>query len=102
MTKEKQKLDKIIELYNSGIEENIKLAIETANSIFGINASELEYMVTIRSNNLITCRIKEDKKQVEVLGIKHIVSRETTIKIKHNSSLPIFLKRLFTPTVIEN
>ena len=99
MTKEKEQLDNIIELYNSGIEVNIKLATETANSIFGINADELEYMVMIRSNNLITCKIKEDKKQVEVLGIKHIVSRETTIKIKHHSSLPNFLTRLFIPLV---
>ena len=95
MTQEKQKLDKIIDLCNSGIEENIKLAIETANSIFGINADELEYMARIRGGNLITCRTKEDNTIVEILGVKYITSKQTTLKIKHNSSLPNFLTRLF-------
>ena len=100
MTQEKQKLDKIIELYNSGIEENINIAIETANNIFGINADELEYMATIRSDKLIYCEMKEDEKHTDIHGVKYLINKETTIKIKHNSSLPNFLTRLFIPLVV--
>ena len=99
MTQEKQQLDKIIELYNSGIEKNINIAIDTANSIFGISADELEYMATIRSGNLITCEMKEDETYTDIHGVKYLINKETTIKIKHNSSLPNFLKRLFIPLV---
>ncbi len=99
MTQEKQQLDKIIELYNSGIEENINIAIDTANNIFGISADELEYMARIRSGSLITCEMKEDETHTNIHGVKYLISKETTIKIKHNSSLPNFLTRLFIPLV---
>lgn len=95
MTKEKEQLDNIIQLYNSGIEENINIAIETANSIFGINADELEYMARTRGGKLIICRMKEDERHTHIHGVKNLINKETTIKIKHNSSLPNFLKRLF-------
>jgi hypothetical protein len=98
MTKEKEQLDNIIELYNSGIEVNIKLAIETATSIFGINVDELEYMARVRGGKLIPCRMKESEIIGDIDGIgkvNFLVSNETTLKIKHNSSLPDFLTRLF-------
>ena len=105
MTKEKEQLDNIIELYNSDIEENRTIAIETADSIFGINADELEYMARTRGGKLIICRMKESEIIGDIHGmskIKYLIRNETTIKIKHNSSLPNFLKRLFIPLVIEN
>ena len=99
MTQEKQQLDKIIQLYNSGIEENINIAIETANSIFGISADELEYMARIRGNKLIYCEIKEDETHTDIHGVKYLINKETIIKIKHKGDLPSFLTRLFYPIV---
>ena len=100
MTKEKEQLDNIIELYNSDIEENRTIAIETANSIFGISADELEYMARIRGNNLIWCRISEEEAKV-TLSRFHVVTinKTTNISIKHKGDLPSFLTRLFYPIV---
>ena len=98
MTQEKQQLDKIVELYNSGIEENINIAIETANNIFGINSDELEYMARIRGDKLIYCRISEEEAKV-TLSRFHVetINKTTNISIKHKGDLPSFLTRIFYP-----
>ena len=94
MTLEKQQLDKIIELYNSGIEENINIALETANSIFGISKNELDYMSRIRSENLIVCHFDIDETYANIHGNNYLINKESTIKIKHMGDLPECLKAI--------
>jgi hypothetical protein len=96
MTQEKYQLDKIIELYNSGIEVNINLAIQQAESIFGISNIELDSISFFRKGERLECRVSQEV--VYNSGFNAPVSYgyvNTTINIKSDFALPFFLSKLF-------
>ena len=97
MTQEKEQLDKIIELYNSGIEENINIAIETANSIFGISKLELDYMAFYRLDKPFKCRVSQETSYMGsgLMNYAMDVCIETNITVKSAKPLPLFLSKLF-------
>jgi hypothetical protein len=97
MTQEKQQLDKIVELYNSGIEENINIAIETANNIFGISKYELDYMAFYRNEEPFRCRFEQEISYTGsgLMNYAFDLHLETRITIKSEKLLPLCLSQIF-------
>ena len=98
MTQEKHQLDKIIELYSSGIEENVELAIQTAINIFGISKLELDYMAFYRDEEPFQCRVNQEVHYDTGFGTPQKFGSaffQTNIEIKSFKMLPLFLTKLF-------